>query len=207
MFYLARPTILFFVFVWCAVGYTADHSEHGPYGTLNWDYFTANQTFETKRLLNQVNQNHMDRSSLNSKGVLGLVSENRYKDAKGELDYALGRFPNYPRALMLLGMVAKLAKEPSWPIAYYEKALKLFPQYAVTHAQYGNYLVDIKQMEPGIAKLRDAIQIDPNLVVGHVWLARAYYQAGNAELGRQAAEKARELGYKGEISTGPGDKK
>lgn len=207
MSYLVRAATLFFVLLWCTLGNTGEYQNHGTTGTMNWDYFVANGSPETRRLLNQVEQNHLDRSWGHSKGVLGFIGDKRYKDAKLDLDYTLVRFPNHPKALLLLGMVAKLANEPTLPVRYYETALQLFPQYAVTHAQYGNYLVDIKQMELGIAKLREAVQIDPNLVVAHVWLARAYYQTNNVELGRQTVEKARELGYKGEFPTTPVDKK
>jgi predicted Zn-dependent protease len=206
MSYLARDVTLIIVLLWCALGNSADSIDHGPYRTMNWDYFIANENPDTRRMLQQVQQNHLDHSWGHAKGVPGFIADKRYKDAKLDLNYTLGRFPNHPRALLLLGMVAKLANEPALPIAYYEKALALFPQYAVTRAQYGNYLVEIKQVEPGIAKLIEAIQIDPNLLAAHVWLARAYYQSGNAVLGHQEAERARELGFKGDVQAAVGEK-
>jgi Tfp pilus assembly protein PilF len=206
LYFVRRVTVLIILLSW-TVGNAADSIDHGPYNTVNWDYFTANENADTKRMLQQVQQNHLDRSWGHAKGVMGFIADKRYRDAKLDLDYTLGRFPNHPRALMLLEMVAKLNNEPSLPIRYYENALRLYPQYAVTRAQYGNYLVQIKELEPGIARLSEAAQMDPKLVAAHVWLARAYHQVGNFELARESQEKARELGYKGEFLVPPAEKK
>ncbi|MEQ1846397.1 MAG: hypothetical protein ABL983_12595, partial [Nitrospira sp.] len=85
---------------------------------------------------------------------------------------------------------------------YYEKALAEFPQYAVTHAQFGHYLIEIGKAEEGIAKLKRAIEMDSKLKPAYVWLAEGYYTKGEHEQARQAAKKARALGYTGEF---PGD--
>jgi Tfp pilus assembly protein PilF len=116
--------------------------------------------------------------------------------ARGDIKYTLDRFPNHPKALMLAGMGARLTKSPAFATAYYEKALKLYPQHALTHAQYGLYLVDIGQTAKGIAKLQYAVEMDPKLAVAHAWLAKAYAKSGNTELARQVAERATTLGYK-----------
>jgi Tfp pilus assembly protein PilF len=62
------------------------------------------------------------------------------------------------------------------------------------------YLVDIGKIDAGIQKLQKAIEIDPGLGQAHAWLAKAYYKNGNSELARQAAEKAKALGYRGKIT-------
>jgi Tfp pilus assembly protein PilF len=116
--------------------------------------------------------------------------------ALGDIKYALERFPNHPKALMLAGMMGVLTKSSVLAIAYYEKALKLYPQHALTHAQYGLYLVEIGQTAKGIAKLQHAIEMEPKLAVAHAWLAKAYAKNGNTELARQAAKQAAMLGYR-----------
>jgi tetratricopeptide (TPR) repeat protein len=111
-----------------------------------------------------------------------------------QLKFVLRYFPNHPRALELMGLVAKMMNQPHLAIPYYEKAVGYFPQYAITHAQYGNYLVDTGQAEKGVEKLQRALQIDPKLPVAYYWLWDAYTKIGNREMAQQIAEKAKELG-------------
>jgi len=118
----------------------------------------------------------------------------RYNYALLELKYVLNNFPNHPRALQLMELVAKLTSKPHIVISYYEKAVTLYPGYAFTHAQYGNYLVSTGQTEKGIEKLQRALQMDPKLVVAYYWLWEAYTKKGSVEEARQIAEKAKELG-------------
>lgn len=121
-------------------------------------------------------------------------SAREYNYALGELKFVLRYFPNHPEALVLLGGVARLKKTPSVAVYYYERAIMLYPQYALTHGQYGNYLVGIDELEKGMEQLRRAIQIDPKLPIAYVWLSEAYDRLGDSELARQAADKAKELG-------------
>jgi tetratricopeptide (TPR) repeat protein len=118
----------------------------------------------------------------------------RYHYALGELKFVLRHFPNHPKALQLMELVAKMTNQPHLVIPYYEKAVRLFPQHALTHAQYGNYLVDTGQAEKGIGRLQRAIEIDPKLTVTYYWLWDAYTRTGNREMAQQIAEKAKELG-------------
>jgi tetratricopeptide (TPR) repeat protein len=150
------------------------------------DYFTADQNPDTKHYLHLVEIAHTNK-------ITDWVRQGRMNDAIADCKYTLDRFPNHPKGLMLVGMVAKLVKNPALAIAYYEKAIKLYPQYALTHAQYGMYLVDIGNMRAGIAKLQEATKIDPQLPQTYTWLAKAYTKSGNTELARQAALRAKEL--------------
>jgi tetratricopeptide (TPR) repeat protein len=134
--------------------------------------------------------------------VQSRIRENNITMALGDLKYALDRFPNHPKGLMLAGVLARLTQSPMLAITYYEKALKLYPQHALTHAQYGLYLVDIGRAGEGIEKLERAIAMDPKLASAHAWLAKAYAQSGNTDRARQAATRARELGYRGQIAVG-----
>ena len=93
----------------------------------------------------------------------------------------------------------RAAKGANLGIVYFEKALKLYPQYATTHAQYGWYLVENNRLETGIFKLRQAIEMDARMMAAYVWLSRAYVKSGHPDLARQTAHQARELGYKGQI--------
>jgi Tfp pilus assembly protein PilF len=169
-------------------------NERNSAGTLiNQDYFIANQYRETKELLYLLERHHLNQR------VLTDFSAGRFNYALTDIQYILERMVNHPKALELMGSIARLTKAPSLPIPYYENALKLYPQYALTHAQYGAYLVDIGRIDAGIAKLKQAIEMDPKLAAAYAWLAKAYLKTGNQELARQAAEQAKALGYDREI--------
>jgi tetratricopeptide (TPR) repeat protein len=157
------------------------------------DYFTANQNPEARQLLRENEAYHLN------KGVLDDFNAKRYDIVIGEVKYILRRFPNHPQALMLLGSAAILKKEPSLAIPYYQRAISLYPQYAVTHAQFGSYLIDIDQMDMAIKRLNTAIKIDSKYAFAHGRLAEAYYKKGDIAHARQAAKQAKALGYKGEI--------
>jgi tetratricopeptide (TPR) repeat protein len=153
------------------------------------DYFTADQDPGTKRYFQIIELNHTNR-------VMEWISKGRINDAINECKYTLDRIPNHPKGLMLMGVVSRLNKTPSMAISYFERAIGLFPQYALTHAQYGEYLVDIGRVEEGIAKLRKAIEIDPELALAYEWLSKAYTKIGNLEMAREAAGKAKEVSSK-----------
>ncbi|MEW5977989.1 MAG: tetratricopeptide repeat protein [Acidobacteriota bacterium] len=119
-----------------------------------------------------------------------------YHYAIQDMYFVLRYFPNHPKALTLLGSLARLMKQPSLPISHFQKAITLFPQHAITHAQFGNYLAAIDQVDPAIEQLKEAVQLDPKLAVAYGWLAEAYAKKGEAELAREAAEQARQLGYR-----------
>jgi Tfp pilus assembly protein PilF len=162
----------------------------------NCDYFEAMKEpfYEggRKQYVQMAEVNHLNK-------VLPHFAAGRIDYAVNELRFVLNAVANHPRALMLLSPVAKAAKNTNLGIGFFEKALKLYPQYAITHAQYGWYLVESANLEAGIRKLQQAIEMDAKLVAAHVWLAQAYGKSGNADLARQTAEQARELGYKGQI--------
>jgi predicted Zn-dependent protease len=167
-----------------------------PVEASAYDYFVAHRDPQIKDYLDKVENAHMNRSSSNPKGQLADFMEGKYGNAISDLKYVLERFPNHPKALMLIGMAAKLSKTPSVALEYFERATKLFPQYALTRAQYGEYLVGIGRIAEGISMLQRATEIDPKLAIAYDWLSKAYIKVGEQELARRAAEKAKELGHK-----------
>ena len=165
--------------------------DHGPSRTDNWDYWDSDP--EAQALLKNVEYNHM------GKHVLGAYQVGRYYDAIDNLQYTLRRFPNHPQALMLLGLLAKTTKNFALPVEYFLKALTLYPQYAITHAQFGQYLVDIGQVGRGMERLNDALKIDPNLPQAYAGLAVAHQKMGQRDQALAFAQRAKELGYRGKL--------
>jgi len=154
-------------------------------GTGN-DYFTTPRNSE---LLYEVEKYH-----LSDENFLAKYRSGRYYYAIQDLKFVLNYFPNHPRALMFMGSVAQLTKDLSLGVIYYEKAIQSYPQYALTHAQYGEYLVNTGLVKEGIERLRKAIEMDPKLAIAYKWLSKAYTKIGDLEMARRAAERAKELG-------------
>ncbi len=159
---------------------------HAQQRALDQDFFTANDTPENKELLEDVDFYH-------TREAAKFIQEGNTESALLELIFTLESFPNHPRALQLVGAIARIRKVPEVAIPFYQKALRLYPQYALTHAQYGGFLVDVDQAEEGVVKLKRAIEMDPELAIAHKWLSRAYAKMGLQEWSRQAAEKAKDL--------------
>ncbi|NOT94918.1 MAG: hypothetical protein HOP00_01220 [Nitrospira sp.] len=84
-------------------------------------------------------------------------------------------------------------------INYYENALGFYPQYALTHAQFGKYLSDMGKIKLAIEHLSHAVEMDRKLAPAFAWLAEAQYKNNNLELAKKAGIQARALGYKGEF--------
>jgi Tfp pilus assembly protein PilF len=150
------------------------------------DFFTAHENPATANYLALVEEAHVNL-------VAKSLRARNFVAARGDIEYALERFPNHPKGLVLATHFARLTNDPTFAISYFVKALALYPQYAVTHSEYGAYLVSIGMLEEGIARLGKAAGMDPELLQAWVGLAQAYTKAGNAEAARRANEKARAL--------------
>ena len=130
------------------------------------------------------------------------IAKNRLDNAMGDIKYSLDRFPNHPVSLQQLSMVAQLTKNTVLAVNYFERAIALYPQYALTRAQYGLFLMSINKVDAGIEILKQSIEIEPKLAAGYAGLAHAYAKKGDLEPAREAARKARELGFAGKLPDG-----
>lgn len=157
------------------------------------DYFTAHEDPEAWRDLYLNDTYHTNR-------VLHSIQVGRYDEAIADLRFVLEKWPNHPRALLLIESLGQVTQALELPTPYYEKAIQLFPQYAMTFAQYGKYLVEIGQWDKGVENLKRAIEKDRKSVAAHVWLSQAYDKHGDKVLAKKEAEQARNLGFEGEFS-------
>lgn len=155
------------------------------------DYYTAGQDPTSERYLQLTEQHHLDK-------VLGLLRDGDYKYAIRQIEWTLQRFSNHPRALLFIETIATLTKVPEMPLLYYKVALEDYPQYALTHAQYGRYLGEIGKASEGLEQLKKAIALDPNLPAPHVWLAEVYAKSSQSDLAMKEVQVAKKLGYQGE---------
>lgn len=137
-------------------------------GTLmNQDYFTAELYPEVQLLLANVTKNHYDER------VFRNFREGDIHWAQDDIEYVLAHFSNHPGALNLYAEIAKKTGKPSIAMLAFENALREYPQYAYTHAQYGRFLVEQGAVIPGILELQEALRLDPDLVTARAWLEGA----------------------------------
>ncbi len=144
---------------------------------VNQDYFTVITTDQGREFLQVVERPHLGPKT-NPRGFWKFYNAGRYMESFVDLRYVLCIFPNHPRALQLLCQVSKQVNMPDVPIAYFEKAIKLFPERGFTHAQYGAYLVDMGEATAGILELQKALNLDPDLLQARAWLTKARRQLG-----------------------------
>jgi Tfp pilus assembly protein PilF len=159
---------------------------------IDQDYYTVEQYPENKGLLEDVDYHH-------TQNIKKAIIEKNFGMAKGDLDYTLVTFPNHPDALQSLWFYSKVTKSPAFAIPYFEKAISMFPQYAMTHIIYGAFLTDFGRLKEAERELKKAVEIDPNLAIAHAWLAKTYDKAGDVKLAKMSAKKAVELGYRGKL--------
>jgi Tfp pilus assembly protein PilF len=131
--------------------------------------------------------------------IFDAIMEKNYGQAKGDLDYTLVTFPNHPEALQLLILYARVSSSPSFANPYFERAIQLYPQYSMTHFLYGMFLTNFGILKEAVRELKKALEIEPNLTLAYVWLAKAYDKAGDTEAARESAQKAVEMGYRGNL--------
>jgi hypothetical protein len=162
------------------------------------DYFTAKMEPEgengIKQLLRNVETFHLD------KRLLQNIADGRYDVALADLDFVLKYFPNHPGALQMLTTVAALSKKTAIAVKYFEIALALYPNYAITHAQYGRLFMVLGDLNVAIKKFEQAIQMDPKLTAGYELLALAYEKKGDVKSARETRERAKEVASKGASS-------
>lgn len=177
----------------CVSGYAQDGIDHGPTGTLNLDYFNAKGDPHITWL-------KADQDKAHTIPAMRDFARGDMKGTRQGLEWILVRFINHPQALALAAAFSIATKNSLWAIPHFERALGIYPEYALTHAQYGKYLTDIGMVDKGFEQLNKAAEMDPKLIAAHVWLAAAYSKSGNADLARESAEKARSLGYRGDLT-------
>jgi len=173
-----------------AAGQTPTQDEESAGLALGvYDYFTADHDPLVKAYLAAANKRHA------SEAVWRLYRAGIYTEPLGDCKYVLERFPNHPRALHLMTEIAKAIDQPSIPIEYFESALKRFPQYGFTRAQYGRYLVEIGAVSAGIRELEEALRLDPNQIQARAWLAEARPGTRNERSATSDTANADPAGY------------
>ncbi|WP_454065101.1 hypothetical protein [Candidatus Nitrospira salsa] len=179
--------------------YQVSHHPAGP--TMYHDYYQLKKDRHIGQLVRLVESAHTKRilPLLQQSFKIPAHKEHYLRQALREIRYTLDRLVNHPKALALSATVSNLAGRPNLPITYYQRAIKMYPKHAITHAQFGNFLVGLGKFEEGIERLKVAIKVNPKMSVAYGWLALAYQKNGNHDLAKEYSQKAKERHFKGKL--------
>ena len=153
------------------------------------DYFLKNMDEKVAQTVYNVNKYHM-------KPALKFYAQGHLKRTLPDLKFVLRYIPNHPQALHLLGAVAIGINSKQFGRNYFQQAVHLFPDHALTFAQYGKYLMDIEEIEEAVKMLDISIKKEPKLALAYDWLEMAYTKKGDEAKSKEIGRKAKELGYK-----------
>ena len=150
------------------------------------NYFLKDSDLKTWQMVRNVNKLHL-------KPALDHLTKGKPKNAIPELNFVLRYVPNHPKALQLMGVVTRLTGRPKVGEQYFAQAIRVYPDHALTHAQFGNFLIELGRIEEGIERLETARSIQPDMTMVYLWLAEAYHKHGDLEKEREAKGQAQEL--------------
>ncbi|MGB0909851.1 MAG: tetratricopeptide repeat protein [Nitrospirales bacterium] len=176
--------------------FRVNHDPAGP--TMSHDYYEPSSA-KLVRLIEPAHVNRILPNIQQSFRVPETRREGYLKSALREITYTLDRLVNHPKALALSASLGKLMGRPKMPVSFYQRAIALYPKRAMTHAQFGNFLVGVGDLEEGIERLKIAIKVNPKLAVSYGWLAWAYEENGQFELAQEYTKKAREKRFRGKL--------
>lgn len=148
------------------------------------DYFGA----KPPDLLDMVERHHMQAG-------IDKMNEGRFFYAFQDFDFILKRFPNHPKALMLMVEVTNKMGKPGMAEQYFAKAIELFPGTAYTYVVYGMHLQKSGKIPAAIENYKKAIEISPGIPEAHYNLGLAYVAEKRYDLANAEANAAYDLGH------------
>jgi len=84
------------------------------------------------------------------------IALKKYHHAWGNFAYLLHYFPNHPTALKAIGIAAPKIKKQQEALAYFEKAISLYPTTTATYLLYSDFLMQVGKIEKARSFKRQA---------------------------------------------------
>jgi predicted Zn-dependent protease len=179
---------IFIVLASCLIGVSAVRA-YGQLPAGGGDYFDP----QKRQLLVQLKRYHLD-------AAVKDMNDRKLNIAQTEVDFVLHWVPNHVEGLLVNEAIAKAKGFPEQAMGRYVRALELYPNHAITHAQFGAYLLDLGRVDAAIDSLDAAVRLDPTLGIAHSYLATAYRRKGEPD--RTASEEAQARKYTGRGGAG-----
>ena len=123
------------------------------------------------------------------------VRQGKYEYAWSEFAFMLHYFPNHPKALQQAANLSIQMESPDRAERQFERAIRLYPNEAETHALYGIFLHNLKKYELAIEEYKKAIALNSHVIDYHYNLGLAYFALKDYQNARIEAEIAYNKGY------------
>lgn len=152
------------------------------------DYYFSRSDASLLQVLGNVEAAHME-------GCGEGIRTTRYAAALADCEFILRYFPNHPRVLLTVSELCLAWKSPRCnPDSYFEQAIAINPDVAVTYTTKGIYLLRANRVKDAVAALERAATMDPNSVNAQYNLGLAYVEAKDYERANRHAQRAYQLG-------------
>ena len=125
--------------------------------------------------------------------VRRYLLEQRFGDARRELERVLRLEPKSVDALYLRGLSYNFENQPVRAVETLEEALKIDPRHAPSLLRVGQIYVARSEFKKAIERLTEYVKIEPMDDGGHYWLGLVSFTSGYEKLGLWAMKRAIEL--------------
>lgn len=119
----------------------------------------------------------------------------QYIQAMADFEFVLNRFPNHPKALLLMGEASLKMNQPGKAQRRFEQAIELYPKTARTYMVYGIFLHKRRQFNDAVKQYTQSIELNPNSSEAHYNLGLAYLALKQYGLANEQAQIAYAQGY------------
>ena len=118
-----------------------------------------------------------------------------YSAAWSEINFILNYFPNHPRALLLMGQVCELWRDPKCNMeTYFRNAIQRTPMNERVHLTEGVYFQKKGRLNEAIESYKTSLRINPDSANAHYNLGLCYVAQKQFKLANEHAQKAYALG-------------
>jgi tetratricopeptide (TPR) repeat protein len=138
-------------------------------------------------LLQKVEKYHLQQG-------ISQAKQGKFEYAWSEYAFMLHYFPNHPRALQLMGELSIQMEQTSRAMKYFERALSLYPDDAVTYGLYGKFLHKMGLYQDAVKQYQKAAALDNHHAEYHYDLGLAYFALKDFDKANRAAQIAYQQG-------------
>ena len=122
--------------------------------------------------------------------VIALYSNGQYHEAIEAIKLLNESYPNVPLLFNLIGACYKALGQLQGALKMFETAVKIKPDYAEAHKNFGLSLSEIGQLNDAVKCFERAIEADNNYVDAHYNLAITFKDLGQFDLAIKSYENA-----------------
>jgi tetratricopeptide (TPR) repeat protein len=115
----------------------------------------------------ELSKKHKLRAAKLIQNAISYLNVRRIKEAEEQCNSILSKYPKYPDAMLLLGVIANQTGEFELAISRLEELIKLKPLFAEAHNNLGSAYQALDKKDKAITYFENAIRLKPDLVEAH----------------------------------------